>query len=85
MNDKLFCGIIAIVFFSPLALLFYIDWYWVYLIYNVFWAGVAYLAYSGRKNEEISAINAFLIPLVFNLIGFAYVAMKLKDEDGISV
>ena len=81
MKDKGLYIIIAAVFFSPLALLFYIEWYWVFLIYNVFWAAASYAAHSETKNPKISARNAFLIPLVFNLIGFGYVAMKLNDDD----
>lgn len=81
MKDKGLYIIIAAVFFSPLALLFYIEWYWVFLIYNVFWAAASYGAHSETKNPKISARNAFLIPLVFNLIGFGYVAMKLNDDD----
>jgi len=81
MKDKGLYIIIAAVFFSPLVLLFYIEWYWVFLIYNVFWAAASYGAHSETKNPKISARNAFLIPLVFNLIGFGYVAMKLNDDD----
>ncbi|MDA7567185.1 hypothetical protein N8769_04350 [Flavobacteriaceae bacterium] len=81
MKDKGLYIIIAALFFSPLALLFYIEWYWVFLIYNVFWAAASYGAHSETKNPKISARNAFLIPLVFNLIGFGYVAMKLNDDD----
>jgi hypothetical protein len=81
MKDKGLYIIIAAVFFSPLVLLFYIEWYWVFLIYNVFWAAASYAAHSETKNPKISAKNAFLIPLVFNLIGFGYVAMKLNDDD----
>ena len=81
MKDKGLYMIIAAVFFSPLALLFYIEWYWVFLIYNIFWAILSYGARSETKNPKISSRNAFLIPLVFNLIGFGYVAMKLNDDD----
>ena len=81
MKDKGLYIIIAAVFFSPLALLFYIEWYWVFLIYNVFWAILSYGARSETKNPKISARNAFLIPLIFNLIGFGYVALKLNDDD----
>lgn len=81
MKDKGLYIIIAAVFFSPLALLLYIEWYWVLLIYNIFWAAASYAAHSETKNPKISAKNAFLIPLVFNLIGFGYVAMKLNDDD----
>ena len=81
MNDKGLYIIIAAVFFSPLALLFYIEWYWVFLIYNIFWAVLCYAAHSQTKNPKISSRNAFLIPLIFNLIGFGYVALKLNDDD----
>tara|TARA_B110000003_G_C16578482_1_gene507100 strand:+ start:84 stop:845 length:762 start_codon:yes stop_codon:yes gene_type:complete len=81
MKDKGLYIIIAAVFFSPLALLFYIEWYWVLLIYNIFWAVLCYAAHSSTKNPKISSRNAFLIPLVFNLIGFGYVALKLNDDD----
>lgn len=81
MKGKVLYIIIAAVFLGPLALLFYIEWYWVFLIYNVFWAAVSYAGHSETKNPKISARNAFLIPLFFNLIGFGYVALKLNEDD----
>ena len=81
MKGKVLYIIIATVFLGPLALLFYIEWYWVFLIYNVFWAAVSYAGHSETKNPKISARNAFLIPLFFNLIGFGYVALKLNEDD----
>ena len=81
MKGKVLYIIIAAVFLGPLALLFYIEWYWVFLIYNVFWAAVSYAGHSETKNPKISARNAFLIPLFFNLIGFGYVALKLNDDE----
>ena len=56
MNDKGLYIIIAAVFFSPLALLFYIEWYWVFLIYNIFWAVLSYAARSETKNPKIVEI-----------------------------
>ena len=57
MKDKGLYIIIAAVFFSPLALLFYIEWYWVFLIYNIFWAILSYGAHSETKNPKISSKN----------------------------
>ena len=81
MKDKGLYIIIAVVFFSPSTLLFYIEWYWVLLIYNIFWAVLCYGAHSEAKNPKISARNTFLIPLFFNLIGVGYVALKLYEGD----
>ena len=65
---------------SPIALFFFIDWYWALLIYNLIFAINSVIWWKQSKTKNISLFSSFLYPLLFNIIGAGYVLIKMSSN-----
>ena len=68
---------IGFVFFvGPIALFWFIPWYWVVLYYNLYWTYTSYILYEANKDEkELSLLYCISLPLLFNFFGFLVVIL----------
>ena len=68
---------IGFVFFvGPIALFWFIPWYWVILYYNLYWTYTSYVIYEANKDEkELSLLYCISLPLLFNFFGFLVVIL----------
>jgi len=68
---------IGFVFFvGPIALFWFIPWYWVVLYYNLYWTYTSYIVYEANKDEkELSLLYCISLPLLFNFFGFLVVIL----------
>lgn len=69
-----------IIFLAPLISFFYIDWYWVILLYNILCAVSGLEMWMKTNNPKMSLLKAVTIPLIFNLIGAIYVMLKISPD-----
>ena len=77
---------IGFVFFvGPIALFWFIPWYWVILYYNLYWTYTSYVIYEGNKDEkELSLLYCISLPLLFNFFGFLVVILtESKSKKGV--
>tara|TARA_A100001015_G_C15018942_1_gene726986 strand:- start:1638 stop:2804 length:1167 start_codon:yes stop_codon:yes gene_type:complete len=77
---------IGFVFFvGPIALFWFIPWYWVVLYYNLYWTYTSYILYEANKDEkELSLIYCLSLPLLFNFFGFLVVILtESKSKKGV--
>ena len=70
---------------GPIALFWFIPWYWVVLYYNLYWTYLSYTIYEANKKEkELSLIYCISLPLLFNFFGFLVVILtESKSKKGI--
>lgn len=75
--SKLIKQFIGFVFFvGPIALFWFIPWYWVVLYYNLYWTYTSYILYEANKDEkELSLLYCISLPLLFNFFGFLVVIL----------
>ena len=76
---------IGFVFFvGPIALFWFIPWYWVILYYNLYWTYTSYVIYQANKDEkELSLLYYISLPLLFNFFGFLVVILtESKSKKG---
>ncbi|MBT6169477.1 MAG: hypothetical protein HOH98_01890, partial [Flavobacteriaceae bacterium] len=77
---------IGFVFFvGPIALFWFIPWYWVILYYNLYWTYTSYVIYEANKDEkELSLLYCISLPLLFNFFGFLVVILtESKSKKGV--
>jgi hypothetical protein len=71
---KQFIGFIF--FVGPIALFWFIPWYWVVLYYNLYWTYTSYILYEANKDgKELSLLYCISLPLLFNFFGFLVVIL----------
>ena len=71
---KQFIGFIF--FVGPIALFWFIPWYWVVLYYNLYWTYTSYIIYEANKDKkELSLLYCLSLPLLFNFFGFLVVIL----------
>jgi hypothetical protein len=71
---KQFIGFIF--FVGPIALFWFIPWYWVVLYYNLYWTYTSYIIYEANKDKkELSLLYCISLPLLFNFFGFLVVIL----------
>ena len=71
---KQFIGFIF--FVGPIALFWFIPWYWVILYYNLYWTYTSYILYEANKDDkELSLLYCLSLPLLFNFFGFLVVIL----------
>jgi len=80
---KQFIGFIF--FVGPIALFWFIPWYWVILYYNLYWTYTSYVIYEANKDEkELSLLYCISLPLLFNFFGFLVVILtESKSKKGV--
>jgi hypothetical protein len=79
---KQFIGFIF--FVGPIALFWFIPWYWVVLYYNLYWTYTSYIIYEANKDKkELSLLYCISLPLLFNFFGFLVVILtESKSKKG---
>jgi hypothetical protein len=61
---KQFIGFIF--FVGPIALFWFIPWYWVVLYYNLYWTYTSYIIYEANKDKkELSLLILYIPSLTF--------------------
>tara|TARA_X000000368_G_scaffold305975_1_gene244182 strand:- start:240 stop:992 length:753 start_codon:yes stop_codon:yes gene_type:complete len=75
-KDNLIKYLLFILAFGPIALFYYVKWYWVVLLYNFLFSIFSYIAWKVTKNKTTGLFQVIIFPLLFNIIGLLYIIYK---------
>ena len=67
---------------GPIALFWFIPWYWVIGYYNIYFTYISFIMYKTTESEKKYSLFYYIsIPLILGFLGFIYVLVTGYKQD----